>query len=100
MISVQEERRKMPPIKKVVAGSRNRKRKKRMNATTYATTRNVLVREITMPVVFCKDCKYWNKHHFVDIYVCSIHNKEGQYPYLLFEMSADDFCSKGEKRDE
>ena len=51
-------------------------------------------------VIRCKDCKYWNKHHFVDIYVCSIHNKEGQYPYLLFEMTADDFCSRGEKRDE
>lgn len=52
------------------------------------------------PIIRCKDCKYWNKHHFVDIYVCSIHNKEGQYPYLLFEMSADDFCSRGERRDE
>lgn len=49
-------------------------------------------------ILRCKDCKYWNKHHFVDIYVCSIHNKEGQYPYLLFEMSADDFCSRGEKK--
>lgn len=48
-------------------------------------------------IVHCKDCKYWNKHHFVDIYVCSIHNKEGQYPYLLFEMTADDFCSRGER---
>ena len=48
-------------------------------------------------VIRCKDCKYWNKHHFVDIYVCSIHNKEGQYPYLLFEMTADDFCSRGVK---
>lgn len=51
-------------------------------------------------VIRCKDCKYWNKHHLVDIYVCSIHNKEGQYPYLLFEMNADDFCSRGEKKDE
>lgn len=50
------------------------------------------------PTIRCKDCKYWNKHHFVDIYVCSIHNKEGRYPYLLFEMNTDDFCSKGEKR--
>ena len=50
------------------------------------------------PIVRCRDCKYWNKHHFVDIYVCSIHNKEGQYPYLLFEMSADDFCSRGVRR--
>lgn len=50
-------------------------------------------------LVFCKDCKYWNKHHLVDIYVCSIHNKEGQYPYLLFEMTADDFCSRGERKD-
>lgn len=52
------------------------------------------------PMVRCKDCKYWNKHHFVDIYVCSIHNKEGQYPHLLFEMTADDFCSRGERRGE
>ena len=52
------------------------------------------------PIVRCRDCKYWNKHHFVDIYVCSIHNKEGQYPYLLFEMSADDFCSRGERKDD
>lgn len=51
-------------------------------------------------IVRCKDCKYWNKHHFVDIYVCSIHNKEGRYPYLLFEMSADDFCSRGERKDD
>lgn len=52
----------------------------------------------TVDIVRCKDCKYWNKHHLVDIYVCSIHNKEGQYPYLLFEMNADDFCSRGDKK--
>ena len=63
-----------------------------------------LIREIPTvdaePIIRCKDCKYWNKHHFVDIYVCSIHNKEGQYPYLLFEMDADDFCSRGELKDD
>ena len=53
-----------------------------------------------MGIVRCKECKYWNKHHFVDIYVCSVHNEEGQYPYLMFEMEADDFCSRGEKRDD
>ena len=58
------------------------------------------IEHILREPVKCKDCKYWNKHHLVDIYVCSIHNKEGQYPYLLFEMNADDFCSRGEKKDE
>ena len=48
-------------------------------------------------LVYCKDCKYWNKHHIIDVYVCSVHNKEGKYPYVLFETDADDFCSRGER---
>lgn len=82
----------MPPIKKVVAGSRNRKREKRMNATTQAKTRNVYVREIMMPVVFCKDCKYWDYEVDNDVGFC-VRTED-------CDWNADDFCSKGEKKDE
>ena len=78
----------MPPIKKVVAGSRNRKREKRMNATTQAKTRNVYVREIMMPVVFCKDCKYWEVDN--DVGFC-VRTED-------CDWNADDFCSRGDKK--
>ena len=46
-------------------------------------------------VVYCKDCKYWypNKNFMEDsiFYYCS---------NLGVDMNADDFCSKGEKKDE
>ena len=80
----------MMGIKKVVAGSRNRKREKKMNATTQAKTRNVYVRDIMMPVVFCKDCKHK-----------SVKGKTTQYHYCEIWKSAideTDFCSRGEKK--
>ena len=80
----------MMGIQKVVAGSRNRKREKKMNATTQAKTRNVYVREIMMPVVFCKDCKH----------KC-IKGKTTRYHYCEIWKSAvdeTDFCSRGERK--
>ena len=79
----------MMGIKKVVAGSRDRKRKKRMNVTTQAKTRNVYVRDIMMPVVFCKDCKYWENEEYQDGYCCESDS---------CHWDADDFCSRGEKK--
>ena len=82
----------MMGIQKVVAGSRNRKREKRMNATTQAKTRNVYVRDIMMPVVFCKDCKH----------KC-IKGKTTRYHYCEIWKSAvddTDFCSRGERKDD
>ena len=50
--------------------------------------------EDARPVVMCKHCRYWkhwsNTSHFVCTYV---HGAE-------FVRTADDFCSRGEKRDE
>lgn len=91
----------MMGIKKVVAGSRNRKREKKMNATTNAKTRNVYVREITMPVVFCKDCKYWLKQGHGYPNVCIRDDMELAYDESApLEMNADDFCSRGERKDD
>lgn len=92
----------MMGIKKVVAGSRNRKREKKMNATTQAKTRNVYVREIMMPVIFCKDCKYWVKDYVTEDDLKYYHgNKDmcirfGEYKEI--PMNADDFCSRGERK--
>lgn len=92
----------MMGIKKVVAWSRNRKREKKMNATTQAKTRNVYVRDIMMPVVFCKDCKYCDRHHLVDGLFCyRLYEKYNEeYPQMIIEVDTDDFCSRGKKKDE
>ena len=88
----------MMGIKKVVAGSRNRKREKKMNATTNAKTRNVYVREIMMPVVFCKDCKYMKVHGWnpkKEVSTCHFHCE-----FWNHAVDDCDFCSRGEKKDE
>ena len=67
-----------------------------MNATTQAKTRNVYVRDIMMPVVFCKECKYkvetedgeWNPEDIV----CDYWASDG--------LEADDFCSRGVRKGE
>lgn len=96
----------MMGIKKVVAGSRNRKREKKMNATTNAKTRNVYVREITMPVVFCKDCKYWaeagreynpNTNSWSAVMVCDYDECPEGCGHTCWSTDADDFCSRGER---
>ena len=81
----------MMGIKKVVAGSRNRKREKKMNATTNAKTRNVYVREIMMPVVFCKDCIWWHECKTKDKFPF----KKDSCNKFGIKMDADDFCSRG-----
>ena len=40
-------------------------------------------------IVRCKDCKYWNKIGYA-VY-CTRH---------MLNMDADDFCSRGERRDD
>lgn len=81
----------MMGIKKVVAGSRNRKREKKMNATTQAKTRNVYVRDIMMPVIFCKDCKYYRDNVGECEYVW-------EHQGVIVDVLEDDFCSKGERK--
>lgn len=53
-------------------------------------------------LVHCKDCKYCDRHHLVDGLFCyrlyEKYNKE--YPQMIIEVDADDFCSRGEKKDE
>lgn len=48
--------------------------------------------QILMPVIFCKDCKFWGTEQ--DGYCAAIDD-----PYML-GTDADDFCSWGEKKDE
>ena len=52
------------------------------------------------PIIRCKDCKYCDRHHLVDGLFCyrlyEKYNKE--YPQMIIEIDADDFCSRGEKR--
>ena len=51
-------------------------------------------------LVRCKDCKYCDRHHLVDGLFCyrlyEKYNKE--YPQMIIEVDADDFCSKGERK--
>lgn len=53
-------------------------------------------------VIRCKDCKYCDRHHLVDGLFCyrlyEKYNKE--YPQMIIEVDADDFCSRGERRGE
>ena len=53
-------------------------------------------------VVRCKDCKYCDRHHLVDGLFCyrlyEKYNKE--YPQMIIEVEADDFCSRGERKDD
>lgn len=55
---------------------------------------------IVRTIVRCKDCKYCDRHHLVDGLFCyrlyKKYNKE--YPQMIIEVDADDFCSRGEKR--
>jgi len=54
----------------------------------------------TIEVINCKDCKYCDRHHLVDGLFCyrlyEKYNKE--YPQMIIEVDADDFCSRGEKK--
>lgn len=55
-------------------------------------------------LVFCKDCKYWTECSFLvpSTNFCGRLMKE--YHHIAegveFEMNANDFCSRGERRDE
>lgn len=56
------------------------------------------------PIIRCKDCKYWAeltflvppKHHCGRL----LQQYKGISERVSFETDADDFCSKGEKKDE
>ena len=56
--------------------------------------------EPTVDIVRCKDCKYCDRHHLVDGLFCyrlyEKYNKE--YPQMIIEVDADDFCSRGERK--
>lgn len=51
-------------------------------------------------IIRCKDCKYCDRHHLVDGLFCyrlyEKYNKE--YPQMIIEVDADDFCSRGKRR--
>ena len=53
--------------------------------------------QILMPVIFCKDCKHWfyfwesEKHH------CTESDK---HPWDCPIREEDDFCSRGERKDD
>lgn len=47
-------------------------------------------------VVMCKDCKYWQDSE-VGIVECPICTRIYD---MVFEMGADDYCSKGKRREE
>ena len=56
--------------------------------------------EDVVEVVRCKDCKYCDRHHLVDGLFCyRLYEKyKKEYPQMIIEIDADDFCSRGEKR--
>ena len=62
--------------------------------------RNKVKKMPTVDIVRCKDCKYCDRHHLVDGLFCyrlyEKYNKE--YPQMIIEVDADDFCSKGERK--
>ena len=52
-----------------------------------------------VPVVRCKDCKYWrnfgNEYHSCDIFTLI-----EEFDSVSYESDPDDYCSRGERRDE
>ena len=51
-------------------------------------------------LIFCKDCKYCDRHHLVDGLFCYrlYENYNREYPQMIIEVDADDFCSRGERK--
>lgn len=51
-------------------------------------------------IVRCKECKYCDGHYLVDGLFCyrlyGKYNKE--YPQMIIEVDADDFCSRGKRK--
>lgn len=47
---------------------------------------------IVRTIVRCKDCKYWYNDEYETEGYCDLTK--------YFHMTADDFCSKGEKKDD
>ena len=44
------------------------------------------------PVVYCKDCKYYNEERLGE--------KMCEYSFDFIPRESDDFCSRGERKDE
>lgn len=44
-------------------------------------------------IVFCRDCKYWMREPRYCL-------RLDEHPYRAKHWDADDFCSRGEKKDE
>ena len=64
----------------------------RRKITAWHTTEDIadmLIANDVIPVVRCKDCKYWK----IDVPLCR-HEKSAKW-----EMDGDDFCSYGERKD-
>lgn len=93
MISVQEENgevKKMSKVGKELIQGLNEcleyEQGKRHDLRTFAE------------VVFCKDCKYWHEHYIADSKCCWYWIAWSTA--CIMPTEADDFCSRGEKKDE
>ena len=51
-----------------------------------------------VPVVRCKDCKFWKKGDFQGGHSIDHMEWGGGCPYALFARYESDFCSRGERR--
>ena len=49
-----------------------------------------------VPVIRCKDCKYWNNEH--DIHWCNNHSHFRGEEWTMFDE--DDYCSYGERKED
>ena len=75
-----------------------------MGCSEFSEGRNKIYKKAptvdAVEVVRCKDCKYCDRHHLVDGLFCyRLYEKyKKEYPQMIIEIDADDFCSRGEKR--
>ena len=66
-------------------------------ALTFDYSDDAIVGKVIIP---CKDCKYWNTEYRKDEEKWSVCTREHDDPYEVMGMDADDFCSRGERKDE
>lgn len=62
------------------------------------------IQAIEGEVVTCKDCKHWipniPKYAHIGYKVCNHEYNDGLCEGIGYEWDADDFCSRGERKDE
>ena len=63
------------------------------NVFTYTRPKDCPITEL----VCCKDCKHWQ----LEVEACFVHVQSSEdADSIILNMQADDFCSKGERKEE